>query len=493
MRARYLVRVAGKRVRRRELLASGAAAAGALGGAGTALGKAPARKRARRPRVYDVAVVGAGLAGLNAATAVRAAGKSVVVLEARDRVGGRNFDHQLAPGKVAELGGEWAGPGQDRLLGLAKQLGVATFPTYSAGNSVYYANGRAQTYSGDIPPANPASLVEIEAVIVELNQMAASVPADKPWTAPQAGSWDQETIQTWFDQNLHTQEALNLAEVAIRGIYGEEPEAISFLDLLSAITGVGGDFNTLIGSAQSIRFVGGPQQLSQKLAKRLGGAVHLGVPIRAIEQGAHVTLRASNQTFAARRAILTMPKTLVARVTFSPALPPAYDQLLQREPMGSVLKANAIYPTPFWRDAGLNGQAVSDTGPIRITYDNSPPDGKPGILVGFMEGNDSRAFYGSSPSVRRQAALESFARYFGSQALRPTGYVDLMWAQEPFTRGAYGSFNPPGVLTSLQDPLAKPVGALHYASSDASAQWPGYMDGAIRSGEQAAAAVTAEL
>ena len=440
-----------------------------------------------------MAVLGAGLAGLNAARAIRAGGHSVIVLEARHRVGGRNLDHPIAPGKVAELGGQWAGPGQDRVLGLAKQLGVATFDTYSAGDSVYYANGNAQTYSGDIPPANPAALVELEAAIVELNNMAASVPAEEPWSAPKAGSWDQGTIATWISENLHTQEGQNLASLAIRGVYGEEPTEISLLDVLQAISGVGGDFNTLIGSAQSIRFVGGPQQLSQKLARRLGRAVHLGVPIRAIEQGRHVTLHAAHQAFSARRAIVTTPKTLAGRITYDPALPPAHDQVLQREPMGSVPKVNAIYPTPFWRAAGLNGQAISDTGPIRITYDNSPPDGRPGVLVGFMEGNDSRAFYGAAPAARRQAALESFARYFGPQALHPVGYLDLMWAQEPFTRGAYGSFNPPGVLTSLQDPLLEPAGSLYFASSDLSAQWPGYMDGAIRSGEQAASAVLATL
>ena len=478
-------------VRRRELLAGGAAAAGTLGGAATAFGKG---RRVPAPKLYDVAVVGAGLAGLNAATAIRAAGRSVIVLEARHRVGGRNFDHPIAPGKVAELGGEWTGPGQDQVLGLAKELGVATFDTYSDGNSIYYANGSLQTYSGDIPPANPASLVELEAVILELNNMAGSVPADKPWVAPKAATWDQETIQTWFNDNVHTQEALNLCQVAIRGVYGEEAEAISLLDLLQAISGVGGDFNTLIGSAQSTRFVGGPQQLSKKLAARLGAAVQLGVAITAIEQGRHVTLHsAAGRSFAARRAIVTLPKTLAGRILYTPALPPATDQLLQREPMGSVLKVNAIYPAPFWRAAGLNGQAVSDTGPIRITYDNSPPDGSPGILVGFMEGNDSREFYGAPLATRRQAALACFARYFGPKALAPTGYIDLMWAAEPFTRGAYGSFNPPGVLTSLNDPLADAVGSLYFASSDLSPQWPGYMDGAIRSGRRAAAAALAAL
>jgi monoamine oxidase len=488
--------VSGGGVRRRELIAGGltAGAAGVLGGADPSAAQ-PRRRRVPHPKVYDVAVVGAGLAGLSAATSVRAAGRSVVVLEARRRVGGRNFDHPLAPGKVAELGGEWAGPGQDVVLGLAKELGVAIFDAYSDGNGVYYnAQGDLQTYNGDIPPASPVSLVVLEAAILEFNQMAASVPADKPWTAPQAGTWDQETIQTWVNQNLHTAEAQNLVGLAIRGVYGEEADQISLLDLLQAISGVGGDFNTLIGSAQSLRFVGGPQQLSEKLAARLGRVVHTGVVVRAVDQtGAGVRLHSDSETFSARRAILTMPKTLLGRITFDPPLPPLVDQLLQREPMGSVLKINAIYSHPFWRNQGLSGSATSEVGPIRITYDNSPPDGNPGVLVGFMEGNDSRAFYGVSPAARRQAALACFARYFGSQALNPTGYVDMMWALEPFTRGAYGSFNPPGVLTSLNDPLVEPIGRLHYASSDASAQWPGYMDGAIRSGQAAASATLAEL
>ena len=476
-------------MRRRELIAGGLGAVAT----GTAQARA-ARHRTRHRRVYDVAVVGAGLAGLNAATAVQAAGRSVIVLEARRRVGGRNFDHPLGSGKVAELGGEWAGPGQDRVLGLAKELGIQIFDTYSSGNSVYYANGQTQTYSGDIPPANPASLAEIEATILEFNNMASSVPPDRPWAAPQAGSWDQETIQTWINQNIHTAEAQNLAELAVRGVYGEEAKQISLLDLLQAISGVGGDFNTLIGSAQSLRFVGGPQQLSQKLAARLGRAVHLGIAIRAVDStSTGVTLHSDTKTFHARRAILAVPKTLFGRITFTPPLPPAVDQLVQRQPMGSVIKVNAIYPRPFWRDSGLNGAATSEVGPIRITYDNSPPDGSPGVLVGFMEGDDSRAFYGASLAARRQAALGCFARYFGPQALNPVDYVDLAWAEESFTRGAYGSFNPPGVLTALQDPLTDPIGLLHYASSDASPLWPGYMDGAIRSGTAAAAAALAAL
>jgi monoamine oxidase len=372
-------------------------------------------------------------------------------------------------------------------------MGISTCATYSSGNSIYYHAGQRQTYSGDIPPASPASLVELEAAIIELNNMAASVPPDRPWAAPQSGTWDQQTVATWISANLHTAEGQDLTALAIRGVYGEEPTEISLLDVLQAISGVGGDMNTLIGSAQSIRFVGGPQQFSVRLAHRLGSAVRLGEPVVSIEQGRYVTLHTPTGSFRARRAILALPKPLMGRITFSPPLPPAHDQILQRQPMGSVVKVNAIYPTPFWRDQGLNGAATSDTGPIRITYDNSPPDGRPGVLVGFMEGNDSRQFYGAPASARRQAALASFARYFGPQAKHPSGYVDLAWAEEPYTRGAYGSFNPPGVLTSLMDATIEPVGALHFAGADTSGLWPGYMDGAIRSGQRAAAEALGRL
>lgn len=482
-------------VRRRELITGGAGlvTAGALASADDTLARAPRRGERTMAKLYDVAVVGAGLAGLSAATTVHKTGRSVVVLEARRRVGGRNYDHQLSHGKVVELGGQWAGPGQNRVLGLARELGVQTFETYSEGKNVYYANGQVQFYRGDIPPASPAALVDLATTIAEFNKMATTVPAATPWRAPQADSWDQQTIQNWIDAHLQTAEGRNLAELAIRGVYGEEAEAISLLDLLQAISGVGGDFDTLIGSAQTIRFVGGPQQLSRKLAARLGGAMRLGVAVTAITRGSHVTLYSANESFRARRVILTMPKTLVGRISFDPPLPPARDQLFQRQPMGSVVKVNAIYRHPFWREEGISGQATSDTGPVRITYDNSPRDGRPGVLVGFMEGNDSRRFYGRSAAARRRAALASFARYFGPQALRPIGYVDLMWAREPFTRGAYGSFNPPGVLTSLRDPIVDPDGHLYYASSDASPTWPGYMDGAIGSGRAAAARVLASF
>lgn len=197
--------------------------------------------------------------------------------------------------------------------------------------------------------------------------------------------------------------------------------------------------------------------------------------------------------FYARRVILTPPLPVLDRLRFRPSLPPAYDQLFQRQPMGAVTKVHAVYNEPFWRSAGLSGTVVSDTGPVQIVYDNSPPSGRPGVLVGFFEGGASRRAFGAGPAQRRAAALDCFARYLGERARHPTGFHEMVWAAEPFTRGAYGSYSPPGVLTALGAVTHGSIGRLHLAGDGTIAEWPGYMDGAIRSGERAAAEVLAEL
>jgi monoamine oxidase len=482
-----------RRLSRRQFAALSASGAAAAGLAGTGLGGSAEAASRRVEGNVDVVVVGAGLAGLSAARRLRRSGRSVVVLEARDRVGGRTLDHRIARHKVVELGGQWAGPGQDKVLALAKEMRIKTFETYSRGKNLMYRNGSLTRWSGDVPPVNPASLAELEAMIQLLNSMAAQV-GDEPWKAANADQWDSQTIETWTDSHAHTADARWLIQLVVEGVYGAEAREVSLLDLLSAIHSVGGDVFTLVGAAQSIRFVGGTQQFSERLAAKLGDRVVLRAAVESIRRKDGGFLVASGRrAWRAKRVLCAVPPPLVDRIEFHPPLLPSHAQLAQRQPMGTAIKCNAVYDEPFWRPQGLNGFAISDTGPVKITYDNSPPDGKPGVLVGFFEGDAGSDFYDKPRHQRRQAALESFARYFGARARHPRRYLELVWAAEPFTRGAYGAYNTPGVLTSIGHVAGKPVGGVHFAASELTPKWIGYMDGAIRSGERAADEIVAAL
>jgi monoamine oxidase len=453
-----------------------------------------------------VIVVGAGLSGLSAARNLVKAGRSVIVLEARNRVGGRTLNHRIAPGKVVEVGGQWIGPTQDHLAALAKELGVKTYKTYNNGNYLFYESGKLTPYSptgpfGAVPPDLLAD-AQLEAVLTNLDSMARTVPLEAPWTAASAGEWDGQTFETFKRNNTLGSGAASLLDLGIESVFACEPRDISLLHVLFYIHSAGneqtpGNFERLIntaGGAQDSRFVGGSQLISIRMAEQLGARVHLSQPVRQIVQSrTGVTVHTDHLIAHGKQVIVTGPPSLSGLIHYEPALPALRAQLLQRFPQGSAIKVEAIYPRPFWRSEGLAGQVTSDTGPIKITFDNSPPSGTPGVLLGFVEGHDARVFSTLSAAQRRQRALACFVRYFGKQAANPTGYIEMNWSEEPWTRGCYVGFTPPGVLTDYGPWIKQPFGRIHWAGAETSDYWNGYMDGAVRSGERAAKEVLAEI
>jgi monoamine oxidase len=358
----------------------------------------------------DVAIVGAGLAGLVAARQLVAAGVRPLVLEARDRVGGRLLNHEIGEGKVVEIGGQWIGPTQARIAALAAELGVGTFPTYDEGRHVVEMEGKRATFSGSFTDASlglvrdlskaisPLALADFEQARVRLDRMARQVPLEAPWQAPKARRWDGQTFATWVRRNARTAAARSLFELATEAVWAAEPADVSLLHILF-YTRSGGGFNSLVGTgggAQQDRFEGGSQRVALAMADELGEkCVRLGAPVRLIEQGddgvtVHAYAKDSGLSVGAKRAIVAVPPTLAGRIAYDPPLPALRDQLTQRMPQGSVIKTMAIYEEPFWRREGLSGQGTSDAGPARVTFDNSPPDGSPGVLLGFLEGRFAR-------------------------------------------------------------------------------------------------------
>jgi monoamine oxidase len=493
----------------RRSLIGGAAAIGASAALPGGAEARRARRKAQKPKKRhpasgalsaDVIVVGAGLSGLSAAREVLRAGKSVIVLEARNRVGGRTLNHDLGGGKVVEVGGEWIGPTQDKLAALAKDMGVDTFKTYNDGNDVYYQHGILTPYNANGPlgavPPDLTGAADAEKAIVQLDQMAVTVPLDKPWTAPNAATWDSQTFETWKLANTTTSGGALLLDLGIEAVWAAEPRDVSLLHVLFYIHSAGnettpGTFERLIntgGGAQDSRFVGGSQLISIKLAATMAKQVLLRTPVRRIVQSSSgVTVYSDRVTVKGRSVIVTGPPSLTAYIRYEPDLPQTRAQLLQRFPQGSAIKCEAVYDKPFWRDAGLTGQATSDTGPVRITFDNSPPDGSPGVLLGFIEGQAARQYGPKSADERRAAVLANFVSYFGQQAANPRDYIEMNWSAEPWTRGCYVGFTPPGVLLDYGEAIRAPIGRIFWAGAETSDYWNGYMDGAVRSGVRAAA------
>jgi monoamine oxidase len=440
----------------------------------------------------DVAVVGAGLAGLVAARDLRRAGRSVVVLEARDRVGGRLLNADLGDGKVVEVGGQWAGPTQQRLLALARELGVETFPTHVEGENLIEWHSRLIRYRGSIPRINVPVLLDVAQAQARIDRMARSVPLDAPWMASKAELWDGQTFESWLRRNVATTGARELLRLMVEAVWAAHAADVSLLHLLFYTHSAGG-FDDLIGTeggAQQDRFVGGSQLLAVKLAEELGDAIALEAPVRKIEHSeSGVRVIADGHDVSARAVVVAIPPTLCGRIAYDPALPAMRDQLTQRMPQGTVIKCMAVYERPFWRDDGLSGQATSIDGPVKVVFDNSPPDGSPGVLLGFLEGRQARELGEWEPDARRNAVVDCFRRIFGEGAREPLEYVEKVWAQEQWTRGCYGCYMPPGGWVSYGRALRAPVGRIHWAGAETATVWNGYMDGAIQSGQRAATEV----
>jgi monoamine oxidase len=487
--------------RRRAIAGAAAGAAGVVGAVGVGAGGDPAdaAQSTRRPatvRRADVIVVGAGLAGLSAAADLVAAGHSVVVLEARERVGGRTLNAPLGDGKVVEVGGQWVGPGQNRIMARAKAHGIRTFKTYTKGGQVLDYAGTLSHFTGLIPPLPAADAADFGQLLGEIIKLQATIPLDKPWTAPGAAALDGQTLETFKLAHTTTEGARFLLDLATRAVFAAEPRDLSLLHALFYLHSGNGIINltSTAGGAQDSRFVGGSQLVSIKMAAALGARVVLGAPVRRIARSrGGVLVTTDLGAWRGRRVIVAVAPTLAGRIDYSPALPALRDQLTQRVPQGSVIKFEAVYRTPFWRAAGLNGYSNSDRGPVRFTYDNSPPDGSPGVLLGFVTGSDARALGRMSAAARRRAALGSFVRLFGPAAAHPRMVIEHNWSEEPWTRGCYVGYMPPGVWSDYGPALREPVGAIHWAGTETSETFNGYMDGAVRSGERAAAEVRRTL
>ncbi len=443
----------------------------------------------------DAVIVGAGLAGLTAARELVRGGLSCVVLEARDRVGGRTLSQPLG-GATIDTGGQWIGPTQHRLAALAKELQVATFPQYHTGRKLLSWGGKLSSYDADLPKFSILAQLDLLRMDRRLKRFVREIPPDAPWCAPRAAEWDGMTVETWKQRHMRTAGGRLFLDVVTRAVLTSEPRDVSFLYFLSYLRWGRGleELISIKKGAQQDRFVGGAQQLSQKLAEQIAPRVVLNAPVRAIEQHADgVVVHSDAGKYRGRVTIVAVPPLLAGRIHYTSPLPAMRDQLTARLPMGSVIKYIAAYERPFWREAGFSGEVVSDTGITVTTFDDSSHDGQHAALVTFSDGQAARDWADRAPQERRQAVLDEFVRFFGPQAAQPVDFVEKNWNDDPWSGGCYVGVAGPGTLTAFGEALRTPCGRIHWAGTETATEWMGYLDGAIQSGQRVAAEVRPRL
>jgi monoamine oxidase len=443
----------------------------------------------------DYIIVGAGAAGLTAAYDLKNSGRSVLVLEARERVGGRTWSG-LLDGAEVDWGGEWIGPSQKRIFALVKELGLRTFPTYDTGLKVLELRGHTSTYRGTIPLMAPWKLLQIQTAIWVIDAWAQRLNITAPWNHAQASKWDGTTLDAVRRTFMWSADARATMDAAIRTIFGAESGELSMLHFLAYVQQAG-SMNNLIateGGFQHDRISGGAQSVALALMNSIGvEQILLGQPASAIAQddsGVSVT-SAQGITFRAKRVIVAVPVPMGGRISFSPQLPALRQQLMNRTPMGAAVKIFVRYERAFWRERGFSGEAASGDGPISVTYDQCSEDGKIACLMAFVGGKFARTWHRRDPLERKQVIIERLAAYFGGEARQPIAYQEMDWCGEMWSGGAPIALFPTGTLSVHGPALREPIGRIHWAGTETARECMGFIEGAVESGQRVAGEVLA--
>ncbi|XP_059994151.1 amine oxidase [flavin-containing] A [Lagenorhynchus albirostris] len=451
-------------------------------------------KANRAGRMFDVVVIGGGISGLSAAKLLAEHEVNVLVLEARDRVGGRTYTVRNQHVDYVDVGGAYVGPTQNRILRLSKELGLETYKVNVNERLVQYVKGRTYPFRGAFPPVwNPIAYLDYNNLWRTMDNMGKEIPADAPWEAPHAEEWDKMTMKDLIEKICWTKTARQFASLFVNINVTSEPHEVSALWFLWYVKQCGGTTRifSITNGGQERKFVGGSGQVSERIMHLLGDRVKLRCPVTYVDQsGDNIMIETLNhQLYECRYVISAVPPTLTAKIHFRPELPSERNQLIQRLPMGAIIKCMMYYKEAFWKKKDYCGCMIieDEEAPISITLDDTKPDGSLPAIMGFILARKADRLAKVHKELRKRKICELYAKVLGSQeALQPVHYEEKNWCEEQYSGGCYTAYFPPGIMTQYGRVIRQPVGRIYFAGTETATQWSGYMEGAVEAGERAA-------
>ncbi|RWS09773.1 Amine oxidase [flavin-containing] B-like protein, partial [Dinothrombium tinctorium] len=423
---------------------------------------------------------------------------NILVLEANKRVGGRLYTKRDEKVKWVDLGGAYIGPNQENIRRIASELGVDIYKVHVDGYLLDYDEGKRTAFEADGIPYHANNFLEsfeLQRFFQKLDEMGSKFPAEAPWRCPYSEEWDRITFKEFIDKSLWTKKARKMAYLMANDILTAAPHEVSLLFALWYIK-MGKGTNSIfsnVNGAQDSKFDGGSMQICEKLAEAIGNhRVQLNKAIYSVDQtSSYVSVKTVDCfEYKARYIILSFAPCMQAKIHYSPPLPPLRNQMLQRFPMGSVIKCIVYYETAFWREKGYCGAATDedfDNHLLSITLDDSKRDGSYPAIIGFATATRNRQLCELSREERKIRICESFAELFDSQeALWPVHYEEYDWNCDQYAGGGYTGICPPGFLTEFGKIIRKPVRNMYFAGTETATEWFGYMEGGVQAGERAA-------
>lgn len=450
---------------------------------------------------YDAVVVGSGLSGLAAAQELTNANKTFIVLEARDRVGGRVYAKKLPSGRGVEMGAEFIGPTQDRVIDTVHKLGLEFYETPVDGENIFFTNNEAKRFrdifGALVPPSSLLDTLKMAEIQDKVNGIAKQIDPQAPWDSEHAAAWDNESVYDWIKAMDASEDVIAIIESAFQEVFSISIKKTSLLYAATYIAAAGnkehtGSFERLTQThpgAQQWRVSGTTSRITDGLADKIGRHnIKLNSPVKSITKNGdlYTVATRSDKEYSAKHVIVAMSPPMADKISFSPQLPHDRKKVQELWKMGSLGKAIPEYESRFWRDDGLSGMAISTQGYVRATFDSTPENKGRGSILGFIQDDQMRKLDEVDEDTIKERVAEDLVNYFGPKARHPNGWAIMRWDLEEFSGGGPTSNPPLNAFSKYGYALRKPTGNIHWAGTEASDYWIGYMEGAIRAGERAA-------